>query len=118
MPLPAHLTQFLASVHPYDSLPEAALAALARELYAERDPAALLARSRPLRLEKRADRTVLAIELPGVEREEIDVTARGADLLLSVRDAQRVIALPHSLAGRGVEQARLEGGVLEVAFRP
>ncbi|MFQ6551544.1 DUF294 nucleotidyltransferase-like domain-containing protein [Aestuariibius insulae] len=29
MPLPAHLAQFLASVHPYDSLPEAALAELA-----------------------------------------------------------------------------------------
>ena len=28
MPLPAHLTQFLASVHPYDSLPDAALADL------------------------------------------------------------------------------------------
>ena len=30
MPLPAHLTQFLASVHPYDSLPEAALEALSQ----------------------------------------------------------------------------------------
>ncbi len=107
-----------AGLRPREPIGAAALAELARELYADRDPAARLAHSKPVRLEKRASRTVLAIDLPGVCREEIDVTACGKDLLLSVRDAQRRIALPHSVAGRRVEHARLAGGVLEVAFLP
>jgi arsenite-transporting ATPase len=109
---------FRAPLRPEEPIGPTALAELARALYGERDPAALFARAQPVRLEKRATRTVLAIDLPGIARDEIDVAARGGDLLLSVRDAQRVIALPHSVAGRGVETARLEAGVLEVEFRP
>lgn len=95
---------------------ETALRELGRALYAGRDPAARLATSRPLRLERRAARTLMAIDLPGVRREEIEVQTCGSDLLVSVRDALRRIALPDSLAGCRVAGARLEAGVLEIEF--
>ena len=60
---------------------------------------------------------MLEIDLPHAEKEEIEVTACGDELLLRVRDARRRIALPASLAGRGVEGVRLAKGVLEVGLR-
>ena len=93
-----------------------ALRALAREVYGERDPAELFVRRRPLRLAKRGDRTVLSLDLPTASQDEIDVWVRGDELWVGVRDFERRIALPASIAGLAVAETRLEEGVLEVAF--
>jgi len=93
-----------------------ALRALSREVYGERDPAAILHRGRPLRLRRVGGATLLEIELPNVSKEEIDVSVHGGDLLVQVRDALRRIALPASLAGRPVDGVALRGSVLEVRF--
>jgi arsenite-transporting ATPase len=95
-----------------------ALRRLARTLFGERDPAALLTRARPIRLEKEGERTRLSIELPGADAADVDVVGRGDELLVRVRDAQRRIALPASVAGRPIDAVRLEGGVLAVDFAP
>jgi len=95
-----------------------ALRALGRALYGERDPAALFARGRPIRLEKNGVRTRLCIELPGAEAADVDVVGRGDELLVRIRDAQRRIALPASVAGRPIAAVRLVGGVLAVDFAP
>jgi arsenite-transporting ATPase len=92
------------------------LAQLARDLYGERDPAELFTRARPIRLRKHMGRPRLEIDLPGASKEELEVTARGSDLMVRVRDATRIVALPGSVAGRTVRRARLEGGVLTVDF--
>ena len=93
-----------------------ALRALGRIVHAGRDPAALLAHGRPIRLEKEGGRTRLSIELPGAAAADVEVTGRGDELLVRVRDAQRRIALPASVAGRAIEAVRLGGGVLAVDF--
>lgn len=93
-----------------------ALAALGRELYGERDPAERFAEGRPLRLRREDGRPQLEIALPHAVREDVEVTTRGADLVVRVRGAARVFALPESVAGRTVESARLCEGVLSVAF--
>jgi hypothetical protein len=46
------------------------------------------------------------------------VTALGDELLVRVRDAQRRISLPASVAGRPVAAVRLAGGVLAIEFGP
>lgn len=92
------------------------LQALAREVFGDTDPARILTRARPIRLHKRGDRTVLAIDLHGVRKEELDVRSTGSELLVRVRDAERRIALPASLVGREVDEAHLDDGVLEVVF--
>ncbi len=107
-----------APLRPREPIGVEALAELARDLYGERDPAALFARSQPIRLEKRGAHTLVAIELPGVEQGEIEVAGCAGDLLVSVRDAVRRVALPRSLAGHSVEAARLEKGVLEIELAP
>jgi arsenite/tail-anchored protein-transporting ATPase len=113
-PVPLFQAPLLAS----EPIGATALRALARQLYGERDPAALFAKGRPIRLEKRKGRTYLEIDLASAARDEIAVTAHGDELLVRVRDAQRLIALPASVAGRPVASVRLAGGVLSIEFEP
>ena len=83
---------------------------------AHRDPAAIFTDSRPIRLRKRAGRTRLEVDLPGVSKEEIDVSTRGTDLIVRVRHTSRWIALPASVAGRPIVKVRLRDAVLAVEF--
>ena len=109
---------FHAPLLPSEPIGVEALRALARQMYGDRDPAALFARGRPIRLEKHDARTYLEIDLPSATRDEIDVTAHGDELLVRVRDAQRLISLPASVAGRPVAAVRLAKGVLAIEFGP
>ncbi len=95
-----------------------ALTALAVDLFGDRDPALLFSRSQPIRLRKGAEGTILEIDLPNISREDVDVAAAGRDLVVHVRDAQRLIALPDSLSGRPLVGVRLSDGVLSVTFAP
>lgn len=107
-----------APLHPHEVVGADALRRLGAEVYGDRDPAALLTRARPIRLRKRAGRHLLEIDLPGARKEELQVAAQGDRLRVRVRDAERLVALPGSLAGRAVESARLVDGVLELVFAP
>jgi arsenite-transporting ATPase len=107
---------FRAPLYPRELSGAADLARLARDLYGERDPAEQFTRARPIRMRKHMGRPRLEIDLPGASKEEIEVAAHGPDLLVRVRDATRVVALPGSVAGRAVRRARLDAGVLHVDF--
>jgi len=104
------------SLRPREVIGTAALEALALDLFGDDDPAARFAEGRPIRLHRAAGRTRLEISLPGVSKEEIDVTAKGSDLHLRVRDGRRAIGLPESVVGRTIERVRLREGVLEIVF--
>jgi arsenite-transporting ATPase len=95
-----------------------ALRALGLTLYAGEDPARLLSRGRPIRLAQRAGRTLLEIDLPHASADEVEVAVHGAELLVRVRDAQRIVSLPASVVGRALDGVRLAQGVLEIAFAP
>ncbi len=95
-----------------------ALTALSRELFGDADPAGFFSRSRPIRLRKDAAATVLEIDLPNVREDEVRVVSAGRDLVVHVRDAQRLISLPDSITGRPLEDVALRDGVLEVSFAP
>ena len=110
--------RFQAPLHPSEPIGIDALRGLAKEVYGERDPAQRFSFGRPIRLDRRDGRTRLEIDLPHATKDEIDVVAHGDELWVGVRDAQRRIALPASVAGRAVAAARLEGGVLEIIFEP
>ena len=105
-----------APLFPSELRGEEALRELSRAVYGERDPAELFVRRRPLRLAKRGGRTVLSLDLPTARQDEIDVWVRGDELWVGVRDFERRIALPASVAGLAVAETHLREGVLEVAF--
>lgn len=95
-----------------------ALQFLGQAVFGERDPAALLAGGRPIRLRKRGRVTLMEIDLPGASKEEVDVTRVGGEVLIRVRDASRRIALPGSIEGREIAGVELRDGVLELSFSP
>jgi arsenite-transporting ATPase len=93
-----------------------ALRTRARSLFGELDPAQLLTRARPIRLTTDGARTRLSIDLPGALLADVEVALRGDELLVRVRDAQRRIALPASIAGRPIDSVRLAEGTLAIDF--
>jgi arsenite-transporting ATPase len=108
--------QLFAPLYPSEVRGVAALSALGREVYRDRDPAALFVRRRPVRLAKRDGATLLEIDLPSARADEVDVWLRGDDLFVSVRDFERRFALPGSVGGLPIADTRWRDGVLEVRF--
>lgn len=104
------------SLQPREVLGVPALERLAEDLFGDVDPATRFAEGRPIRVRREEGLCVMEIDLPGIAREEIEVSARGADLYLRVRDGRRAIGLPDSLVGRKIERVRLRAPVLEILF--
>ncbi|MFK7895592.1 MAG: ArsA family ATPase [Myxococcota bacterium] len=105
-----------ASLRPGEVLGLDELERLSADLFGDVDPVTRFAEGRPIRVNRREGRLALEIELPGISREEIEVSARGAELYLRVRDGQRAIGLPESLVGLKVERVRLRSPILEILF--
>ena len=104
------------SLRPREVIGIPALEALASDLFGDDDPAARFATGRPIRFRRVGARTILEIDLPGMTKEEISVSAKGSNLHLQVRDSRRSISLPESLVGRSIEKVRLRDPVLELHF--
>lgn len=105
-----------APLHPTELRGPEALATFGEQIYGAEDPARLFTRERPVRLVKRGGGTVLEIDLPGASKEDIDLRTRGSELWIRFRDAERLVALPGSVAGRAIAGTRFESGVLHVRF--
>ena len=108
--------QLFAPLRPSEVRGVDALGELGREVYRERDPAALFVRRRPFRVGKRDGAALLEIDLPCARTDEIDVWLSGDDLFVSVRDFERRFALPGSVGGLPIADTRWRDGVLEVRF--
>ena len=93
------------------------LAAVARDLYGDVDPTAVLHDGAPVRIDAEGDGFVLRIALPLATREQVDLARRGSDLHVRVGTAKRVVPLPVRLRRCEVAGAGLRDGVLQVRFR-
>ena len=95
-----------------------ALEEFGAEVYAGLDPAAILHRDEPLRVEAERDGYVLRIALPFADRDELEVGRSGGELLVRVGPHRRSIVLPEALVRRAVTGAVLDEGSLAVRFGP
>jgi len=105
-----------APLHPREVRGTDALRRLAEEVYGDRDPAELFTRARPVRLHTEGGAPVLEIDLPNASKEDVELGVLGDELVIRVRDARRLVALPASLAGRRVASTRWEAGTLRIRF--
>jgi arsenite-transporting ATPase len=85
-------------------------------LYGEADPAVVLHRERPLRIESREGDYVLELELPFADQGDLELGRRHDELLVRVGPYRRALLLPDTLRGRNVVNATLSGGTLRVVF--
>lgn len=89
---------------------------MAGELYGDRDPVTGFEAGSPFRVTETKDEVVLEVDVPFVDRDEVEVFRHGSELYLQVGPYRRSFLLPDSLRRRAVTGARLRGGVLRVAF--
>jgi arsenite/tail-anchored protein-transporting ATPase len=92
------------------------LRAFAEVLYGDGDPAARLHAGEGLRIERRAGRTVLVLELPFAAKDELELGRRDDELLVKVGPYRRAVLLPDSLRRRDITDASLRRGRLRVSF--
>ena len=93
-----------------------ALAELADHLYGDQDPAAVLHREDPVRVESHDGGRRLVQSLPFGRRDEVQLARREDELIISVGPYRRAMMLPDSLRTRRVIDARLADGELVVEF--
>jgi arsenite-transporting ATPase len=93
------------------------LSEVAAEVYGPRDPADVLAQSRPLRVTKETGGGyALRMDLPFAERGDLDVHRKGDELLIKVGGYKRNVLLPQALQPLEITAANLRGGTLVVRF--
>ena len=92
------------------------LRAFADTLYGDVDPASVLHEGEPVKVERRGTNSVLSIQLPFTERDDLEVGRHDGELLVRVGPYRRALVLPDSLKRREVSGARMVGGRLEVTF--
>jgi len=93
-----------------------ALRAVAEALYGDEDPTARFGSSESMRVRRHGAATVLEIDLPFTERDELELGRRNGELLVRVGPYRRALLLPDSLRRRSVAGARLDDGQLLVTF--
>jgi arsenite/tail-anchored protein-transporting ATPase len=94
-----------------------ALGALAADLFDEVDPLALLFRGATHEVVKNGDGYDVILNLPLADKKRVDLSKRGAELLVRVGGYKRNILLPDSMARYHAAGASIEGGRLTVRLR-
>ena len=89
---------------------------LGRALFGEEDPAAFFYRGRPYRVRVQGGRHILEVALPFTSREEIGLSRDRDELVLQVGGWRRTIVLPRALVQTPTTGAKMEGGILQIAF--
>ena len=112
----APLPVLRAELAPEELVGTALLSDFAGALYGEADPSVVMHRDRTVRLDVREGRRVLALHLPFVDRDDLEVGRRGDELLVRVGPYRRPVALPDSLRRRPVEGATMIDDWLEITF--
>ena len=92
------------------------LRAFGDALYGDGNPAAVLHHGDPVRIRRDAGRHVLSLELPFVDRDDVDLARRDGELLVRVGPYRRAVVLPDSLRRREVGGARMVEDRLEITF--
>ena len=92
------------------------LRAFGDALYGDVDAAAVLHDGEPVRVERRGTRSVLSIQLPFTERDDLELGRHDGELFVRVGPYRRALVLPDSLKRREVAGARMVDGRLEVTF--
>jgi arsenite-transporting ATPase len=105
-----------ADLAPAELVGVAALGEFAAELYGEIDPAAILHRDEPLNVRSVGDGYVMRIALPFAERDDLELSRNGAELLVRVGPHRRSLLLPDALIRRSIVDASLDDGHLAVQF--
>ena len=94
------------------------LARLGNDLFAALDPAASFRTTAPYKYQKKAGHYLLTLELPFVEREDVELAVASGDLIVTLGNFRHHIPIPRTLSGHVPTKAKVEAGRLTVRFEP
>lgn len=86
------------------------------DFYGEQDPAAVLAQAQIFTVERKEEGAALHIHLPFAKKEEMELTERGGEISVAVKNEKRTFLVPENLRKMEIAGARYEDGVLEIQF--
>jgi arsenite/tail-anchored protein-transporting ATPase len=92
------------------------LRVMAAELYGDDDPIMSFQARSPFRITESEGVVTMELDIPFIERAELDVFRQGNQLYVQAGPYRRSFVLPDALHRREVSRARLEEGTLRVAF--
>lgn len=89
---------------------------MAKELYRDSDPIFDFEAKSPFRITEEGSTVTMELDVPFVERAELEVFRHGHELYVQLGPYRRSFILPDVLHRREVTRARLQGGTLLVTF--
>ncbi len=89
---------------------------LAAELYGSDDPTSFFYRGRPYEVARTDDGFLLAVDLPFTEKEQIDLSRHGDELVIDLGTWRRTLVLPRILVDAPTKGARFDNGTLKIRF--
>jgi arsenite-transporting ATPase len=89
---------------------------MATELYGDQDPIKDFVATTPFRIVDANGSVSMEVDIPFVDKSELDVFRSGHELYIQVGPYRRSFILPDALHRREVTRARLEEGTLTVSF--
>ena len=92
------------------------LAELGAALFAGADPAASFRTTAPYSYQKKAGHYLLTLDLPFVEREDVELAVASGDLVVTLGNFRHHIPIPRTLSGHVPTKAKVEAGRLTVRF--
>ena len=101
---------------PEEVLGAAMLDRLGDELFGERAPEELMHTELTQRIGSAGGRTTLSIRVPFADREDLELSKVGQELIVRAGTEKRAIILPTALARHRPAGARLEAGTLTITF--
>ncbi len=110
------LRMMRAHLMPKEVLGNDALELLADEIFGEDDPTETYSLESPMRIFEKDDRVVLAIKLPFIMDQKLELYTRKDVLTLQLGAYKKSISLPYALTGKPVLGAEMEGSWLNIEF--
>lgn len=113
-PLPVHVAPYVSA----EPLGSERLRDLGRLVYGDDDLLTVGIAGEPMSIRESDGEYLLTLPLPLADRDQLDLSRVGSDLVVTVAGRRRVLALPSVLRRCDVKGARLNDGRLEIAFAP
>jgi arsenite-transporting ATPase len=107
---------FYAPLYEEEMIGAKLLSRMAKEIFADSDPAAIFFKGRPVAYEKSDEKHLMRLKLPGVKKGDIELLSRGDELIIQIKNMKRNILLPRSLSSMRLGEARFEGDTLKITF--
>ena len=94
----------------------AGLAELGARLFAGLDPSASFRTTPPYRFQKKPGHYLLTLDLPFVEKEDVELAVASGDLIVTIGNFRHHVPIPRTLSGLVPTKAKVEAGRLTVRF--